>query len=49
MSHRIALGSLFIECNHLGGVPADLDSFRRSEVYLTGQIARAVTRGQRGL
>jgi len=27
----------------------DADSFRRSEVYLTGQIARAVTRGQRGL
>lgn len=28
---------------------ADLDSFRRSESYLTGQIARAVARGQRGL
>ena len=27
----------------------DVDSFRRSEVYLTGQIARAVARGQRGL
>ena len=27
----------------------DLDSFRRSENYLTGQIARAVARGQRGL
>jgi phage-related minor tail protein len=27
----------------------DADSFRRSEVYLTGQIARAVARGQRGL
>jgi phage-related minor tail protein len=27
----------------------DADSFRRSEVYLTGQIARAVSRGQRGL
>jgi phage-related minor tail protein len=27
----------------------DAESFRRSEVYLTGQIARAVTRGQRGL
>jgi phage-related minor tail protein len=41
-----------------GGAPAnvtiniatpDADSFRRSEVYLTGQIARAVARGQRGL
>jgi phage-related minor tail protein len=25
----------------------DVDSFRRSEAYITGQIARAVTRGQR--
>jgi lambda family phage tail tape measure protein len=41
-----------------GGAPAnvtiqistpDADSFRRSEVYVTGQIARAVARGQRGL
>lgn len=27
----------------------DADSFRRSEVYLTGLIARAVSRGRRGL
>lgn len=27
----------------------DAESFRRSETYLTGQIARAVARGQRGL
>jgi phage-related minor tail protein len=27
----------------------DADSFRRSESYVTGQIARAVSRGQRGL
>ncbi len=27
----------------------DADSFRRSEVFVTGQIARAVARGQRGL
>ena len=26
----------------------DVGSFRRSEAYLTGQIARAVARGQRG-
>ena len=42
-----------------GGAPAanitvqiatpDADSFRRSEAYLTGQIARAVARGQRSL
>ena len=27
----------------------DADSFRRSESYITGQIARAVARGQRSL
>lgn len=27
----------------------DADSFRRSEIYLTGLIARAVARGQRGM
>jgi hypothetical protein len=27
----------------------DLASFRRSEAYITGQIARAVARGQRNL
>lgn len=27
----------------------DVESFRRSDVYVTGQIARAVARGQRGL
>jgi phage-related minor tail protein len=30
-------------------VTPDIDSFRRSETYLTGQIARAVARGQRSL
>jgi phage-related minor tail protein len=27
----------------------DVESFRRSESYVTGQIARAVARGQRSL
>jgi phage-related minor tail protein len=27
----------------------DAESFRRSETYITGQIARAVARGQRSL
>ena len=27
----------------------DAESFRRSELYVTGQIARAVARGQRGM
>jgi len=30
-------------------VTPDADSFRRSETYITGQIARAVARGQRSL
>jgi microcystin degradation protein MlrC len=33
MPHRIALGSIFIECNHFGGAPADLEAFRRSELF----------------
>ena len=34
---------------HINIATPDLDSFRRSESYLTGQIARAVARGQRSL
>ena len=34
---------------HISIATPDLDSFRRSESYLTGQIARAVARGQRSL
>jgi len=33
MTRSIALGSIFIECNHFGGAPADLDAFRRSELF----------------
>jgi phage-related minor tail protein len=54
---RGADGRLGVAMNG-GGAPAnvtiniatpDADSFRRSETYLTGQIARAVARGQRSL
>jgi phage-related minor tail protein len=54
---RGADGRLGVAMNS-GGAPAnvtiqiatpDLTSFRRSESYLTGQIARAVARGQRSL
>jgi phage-related minor tail protein len=34
---------------HIQIATPDPDSFRRSESYITGQIARAVSRGQRGL
>lgn len=30
---NIAIGSLFIECNHFGGLPADLDNFRRGGLF----------------
>ncbi len=32
MSHQIAIGSIFIECNHFGGTPANLETFRRSQL-----------------
>lgn len=32
MARPIAIGSIFIECNHFGGTPADLKTFRRSEL-----------------
>ena len=32
-TYRIALGSIIIECNHLGGTPADIDHFRRTELW----------------
>jgi phage-related minor tail protein len=34
---------------HVQIATPDPDSFRRSESYITGQIARAVSRGQRGM
>jgi phage-related minor tail protein len=34
---------------HVSIATPDADSFRRSESYITGQIARAVARGQRSL
>ncbi len=50
-------GRLGIASNGAGGLPQvtvniatpDVDSFRRSEAWVTGQIARAVARGQRSL
>jgi phage-related minor tail protein len=53
---RGADGSLGVAASGAGGgnitvqiATPDLGSFRRSESYLTGQIARAVARGQRSL
>ena len=32
-TQRIAIGSIFTECNQLGGVPIDLTWFERYELY----------------
>ena len=44
MDHSIAVGSIFIECNHFGGTPADMNAFRRSE-FLVGNEMLAVNEG----
>src|SRR5262249_61993254 len=38
MAPSIALGSIFIECNHFGGAPADLEAFRRSELFYGNEL-----------
>jgi len=44
MARCIAVGSIFIECNHFGGTTADVDTFRRSEL-LIGNEMLAVDQG----
>ncbi len=44
MSRPIAVGSIFIECNHFGGTPADLDTFRRSELFFGDDVV-GITEG----
>ena len=36
--YRVAIGSLFIECNQLGGVPAGIDCFERCELWRDDQV-----------
>lgn len=43
----VAVGSIFTECNHLGGAPTDLDCFRRYELR-RGQEVLAQTAGTVG-
>lgn len=38
MALSIAVGSIFIECNHLGGVPADLAAFERGGLFVGDAI-----------
>ncbi len=40
-TYRIALGSIMIECNHLGGVPADIEHFRNTELRYGREILDA--------
>lgn len=44
MTRPIAVGSIFIECNHFGGTPANIETFRRSEL-LFGDEVRDITEG----
>lgn len=37
-TYRISLGSIIIECNHLGGTLADIDFFRQSELRIGAEI-----------
>ncbi len=39
MARSIAVGSLFIECNHFGGTPASLETFRRSELLYGDELS----------
>ncbi|MCP3694331.1 MAG: M81 family metallopeptidase, partial [Planctomycetaceae bacterium] len=38
MGNTIALGSIFIECNHFGGTPADLETFQRGQLDYDADI-----------
>jgi len=42
-TYRIAIGSIMIECNHLGGVPADIEHFRNTELRYGREILNADT------
>lgn len=47
MPYQIAVGALLVECNHFGGIPTDLESFRRTQ-YLTGNELLALNDGTLG-
>jgi microcystin degradation protein MlrC len=40
-SFRVAVGSVFTECNHLGGAPTDLTAFERNELRSGDEILYA--------
>ena len=38
MSHTIAVGAIFIECNHLGGLPTEVEHFEQCELLRGEQV-----------
>src|SRR5579863_8193239 len=40
---HIAVGSLFTECNHLGGAPTELSSFERNELHRGSRVLQLTT------
>ncbi|NQT14949.1 MAG: M81 family metallopeptidase [Planctomycetes bacterium] len=40
-TYRIAIGSIMIECNHLGGIPADIERFRSTELRYGREVLDA--------
>ncbi len=42
-AHRVAIGSIFTECNHLGGAPTDLAAFQRNELRRGDEILQGCT------
>ena len=38
MGYRIALGGIFTECNHLGGLPIDIERFEQYELLRGGEV-----------
>ncbi|MCH2361302.1 MAG: M81 family metallopeptidase [Pirellulales bacterium] len=47
MKQRIVIGALLVECNHFGGIPTDLNSFKRTQ-YITGQDVLEIADGTLG-
>ena len=38
--HRIAIGTIFTECNELGGLPIDISWFERYELFVVTRFSR---------
>ena len=45
--YRVAIGAIFTECNHLGGVPIDVQRFEQFELYREDEIT-SIESGVRG-